>query len=639
MALVGIATTHAASDDALTRLREAQALVEAGDHARAERRFSAVLSTLAPDDREARAWGHFGRAFARQQLHEAVEADPQTLRSIVEEYRLASMLDPSRYLVAANFNSGLILRRLGEHRLALNAFLQAATGNHAERPRFVLNAGREYEALGMAEQAADAYIRSIESAPGADEPRRALLALYLRHRWDERLLVASRSWSTEQRLLSNINYALMELLQRKNPAAERHHAEAGLILLATNHARVALSPSDFGRSTSLEYAKVAAVHPGLQAPLRALVAAYAAPPMAGHYFDGPDSHWWKEDDERRRTWSTVLLSLGNTYWLQVKHELAASYYEAAIGYSTPYRLQSWVDLEALAMLAATYSELQRMSRVQQLVSAVDRWVAEKAPVVDSQRRAIRDFYFYAGVAYTETVDYAPAEALYLKSLGFDPRFAEAHINLGFIYQGNLDLAGAIDHFERGLALDPTNPTANNNLGFTTLIHGDFVKAIKYLRRSHELNRALLVTINLGDAYRYAGDVDRALQFHREARDGIRERGDDVRYMSTRWRYNYMPLQAGDTRTIQHNILVSTKDEKRAFVHYALSLDETLAGNFEAAQSNFDLAKSLAADSAFRCFFANKIAAIGGFLRVPPRSKQWLDERRLELRRGLVCEGS
>ena len=77
-----------------------------------------------------------------------------------------------------------------------------------------------------------------------------------------------------------------------------------------------------------------------------------------------------------------------------------------------------------------------------------------------QRETIRDFYFYAAVAYTEAVDYGPAVELYLESLELDPDFADAHVNLGFIHQGSLDLAVAIGHYERALELDPTNSTAN-----------------------------------------------------------------------------------------------------------------------------------------------------------------------------------
>jgi tetratricopeptide (TPR) repeat protein len=274
-----------------------------------------------------------------------------------------------------------------------------------------------------------------------------------------------------------------------------------------------------------------------------------------------------------------------------------------------------------------------------LVPAVDRWVKEGHARTQWQREAIRDFYFNAAWGYTDTENYDSAIELNRKSLELDPRFAMAHVNLGFMYMSSFDLAVAIKHFERAMELDATNPTANNNLGFVTLIHGDFDKAIAYLKRAHELNNYLLVTINLGDAYRYAGNSERALQFHLEARDGIRERGDDEKYMTSHWRYNYMPLAKGDTQTIRRSILVRTKDEKRAFVHYALSFDQALVGDLAAAQRDFDTAVRLAGNPEFRCFFANKIAAIDRFVKVPPRASRWLDERRLELRRGLPCEGS
>jgi len=181
--------------------------------------------------------------------------------------------------------------------------------------------------------------------------------------------------------------------------------------------------------------------------------------------------------------------------------------------------------------------------------------------------------------------------------------------------------------------------ANNNLGFVLLIYGQFAKAIYYLERAHELQNYLLNTVNLGDAYRYAGNAERALELHFEARQGIQNRSHDLQYMSTWWRYNYMPLHEGDTRTIDNSILVGSIDEKRAFVHYALSFDHALLGDVETAQREFVLATQLAYSRDIRCFFANKIAAIQAFVNVTGPPARWLEEKRLELRNGSSCSGS
>jgi tetratricopeptide (TPR) repeat protein len=366
---------------------------------------------------------------------------------------------------------------------------------------------------------------------------------------------------------------------------------------------------------------------------------YAGLPKDARYADAPESRWWRERDERISAWSRILKSLGDSYWRQARLKVAASFYEAAIGYRSPYRLESWVDLQALVMLAATFSNLGRHDGVQQLVPAVDQWVENNLKLTQWEREAIRDFYFHSALVYTDARQYATAVQLNLKSLKLDPDFAPVHVNLGYIYMGTLDLPAAIAHFERAVRIDPTHPTANNNLGFTTLIHGDFAKAITYLSKAYERHNYLLVTINLGDAHRYAGNIERALQLHMEALEGIRTRGSDPEYMTRDWRYNYMPLRTGDTETIMNSILVSSKDQKLATVHFALSFDLALNGDFGAAQHSFDTALGLAGSREFRCFFANKIAAIDRFLQAQPRTAQWLDARRLELRRGHACEGS
>lgn len=623
--------------DIWTDLDRAQAFNDDGEYEQARNEFSRLLNAIPASNNEARAWAHFGQAFARQQLPESIAADRTTLLSIIDAYREAARLDRLRYEGAANFNAGLILDSIGEDELALDAFLLAATSDHPQRMRFLYNAGRQYEKLGQLLSAIDTFEKVIATDPGFIEASKALLPLYLQLGWDKKLLESARELSSEERLLSYINFILTDLLKRRMPRAGASLAESALVILAKNHARLALKPIDYSRTVSLDYATAARRHPHLEKAIKALGVAYGE--QRNYYLQPVENTWWQATQERRQAWSTVLGSLGHVYWRQSDYGLAASFYEAAIGFEEPYRLKSWIDPDALIMLTVNYANTGEVKRTGQLVRAVNQWRANSpsnSPLSDTD---YRDFYLYAAMTYTESRYFDIAEKLYLKSLEYDPDFANAHIGLGFGYQVALKLAKATHHYEAALKADPNNPTANNNVGFTTLIHGDFNTAIKHLKRAYELDNYLLATVNLGDAYRYAGDFERALQYHREAQKGIRERGDDINYMSTQWLYNYMPLYKGDEKTIRNDVLISSNDEKNAFVHYALSFDNALVGDMKAAQRNFDQAINHAASPEFRCFFANKIAAIGAFVDVPANSARWLKGRQLELKSGLNCTGS
>ncbi len=643
LTLVLLATAFAASGaipkNTFEELQQAELLNESGKYAEAKARFAALLKSIPPSNREARAWAYFGHAYASDNLSSTVETDIETLQAIADEYLLAAELDEKYYQGAANFNAGLLLRKLGKKRQALDAFLLSTKSNHPERVRFLYETGREYESLGMLEEATETQRQVLKQEPEREDARKALLTLYARRGMDEPAVDLATSWSSSSRNLAYVNYTLTTMLTRKRPAMNEVLAETALLTVAYNHARLYLSSADFENSVYLDYAKAQSIHPHLAGPIEALRTAYAVAQTERRYFEGPNSGWWHESEERRRVWSSILKSIGNNRWNAGQYASAESYYEAAIGYRVPYEMQSWVDLDAVVMVAGVSNITNRIETLQQLVPAVDRWVEIHPARNDWQKTAYRDFYFYAAWSYGMAYDNARSIELNKKSLEFDPDFANAHVNLGYIYMGTLNLPDAIRHFERAVELDDTNPTANNNLGFVTLIYGDFDKAVHYLSRAYELDNYLLVTVNLGDAYRYAGDAERALQFHREAMKGIRERGTDENYMATRWRYNYMPLYRGDTDTINNSIPVNTVDEKRAFVHFALSFDQALLGQFEAAQQNFNSALGYAGQPEFRCFFANKIAAIDVFVKIPPASVDWFDARKRELKQGLPCEGS
>jgi hypothetical protein len=166
--------------------------------------------------------------------------------------------------------------------------------------------------------------------------------------------------------------------------------------------------------------------------------------------------------------------------------------------------------------------------------------------------------------------------------------------------------------------------------------GDFDRAVRLLERSYRANPYLLNTINLGDAYRFSGDVESALGLHFEALEGIEARANDPVYMSTGWRYNYMPLGPEDTETPNHSILVRTVAEKRAFVHQALAFDYALLGDLANARTQAARAMASAQSDDLRCFFANKAAAIEAFVAAPAAGTEWIAERRRTLRAGLRC---
>lgn len=640
-ATIVAASVAAASPEVAAWLRQGDADLDADRLAQAERNYAAVLASAEPLDSETQGRALFGRSLARQRMAEGADLDAQALQDIVADYLRAAQLHKQGLQAPASFNAGLLLRRTGQHKEALELFLLASR-SAPEQSRFLLNAGYEFEELGRAEEADEAYRAAALTAAVGNAARKARLLLALQEGWDGKLIELTRSMSAEYQSLPDVNYALVRLLTRRAPLVDGELADAALVVLAANHARLSVAPTEFEKGIGLDYEMVGSLHARLRDPIRALRAIYgkAAAPTDKRYVEVAGSDWWRTGEDRRRAWSMIQRSLGaQLIDGRALPGVAATYLEAASGYRRPYRIPSWADLEALGPLVIEFDRMKRLADLREVVAAVDRWTGDVRARNWVQTYHVRNFYFFAGEAFIDSAQLDRAASMYKRSLELDPRFHEAYVNLGYVYMGLSEPKAALDHFERAVELDPNNAQGTNNLGFSNLIYGEFEKAIEYLSRSNERERRLLTMLNLGDAYRYAGNVKAALRLHTEARGALMSNRYEPHFFGNAWRYNYMPLSRGDTVTILTTVLVDEVGEKRAFVHFAVALDLALSEELGAARREFDTALKLVPGPEFRCFFANKISAIHGFVKESSRTKQWFEERRAELTRGLSCRGS
>jgi tetratricopeptide (TPR) repeat protein len=243
----------------------------------------------------------------------------------------------------------------------------------------------------------------------------------------------------------------------------------------------------------------------------------------------------------------------------------------------------------------------------------------------------RDIYLLMAFRFSDEEDIENAKLWSLKAIQKDPRWAQPYFNIGYIDMGSydstkkewhVDIKESIDNFEKALELDPSTPYVDNNLGFLYLITGDFSKAIAHLEKSQRVAPNLLTAINLGDAYRYSGDFESARVWHENARTNINTPGiENENYASGEWTYDYMPLRPGDSETIKNYVKVYTFDEKKAFVHFALSFDYALLENFTDAETEFE--EGLRLNTAqYGDFFRNKIFAIQSFLSLSTKTRLW-----------------
>jgi tetratricopeptide (TPR) repeat protein len=116
-------------------------------------------------------------------------------------------------------------------------------------------------------------------------------------------------------------------------------------------------------------------------------------------------------------------------------------------------------------------------------------------------------HFAAAQQAQERNDYATAEREYKAVLVLTPGFAEAHMNLGLVYQLQNRIAEAMTEFSRALLIKPTLAGANFFLGVDYCKVGEGAKAIPYLKAAarREPNRPDIWSW-LATAQEMTGDV-------------------------------------------------------------------------------------------------------------------------------------
>jgi tetratricopeptide (TPR) repeat protein len=240
-------------------------------------------------------------------------------------------------------------------------------------------------------------------------------------------------------------------------------------------------------------------------------------------------------------------------------------------------------------------------------------------------------YFLKGTQYLLQGDNDNAESWFRKAVDKNPSFAAGYISLGYTYQRDLDFEEAIENFETALELDPDSANAHNNLGYMYILLARYELAIEHLETAYSLSPRLLTALNLGDAYRHAGNFSAALRWHQFALSAMGEPGvESERYVGGRWLFNYMPEEPGDLETTRYYVEVGSVTQKRIFLHYALSIDYALNGDFEAAEREFETANQLDLSQQYNGFFVNRISSIENSLELSGDTLDWFEEHKLEL---------
>jgi tetratricopeptide (TPR) repeat protein len=214
-----------------------------------------------------------------------------------------------------------------------------------------------------------------------------------------------------------------------------------------------------------------------------------------------------------------------------------------------------------------------------------------------------------------------------KCITRNPPLAACYFQLGYIDMGAGRFSSAAANVKEVIKLEPGWAAARNNLGFIRLVLGEFKEAIELLDQAYRTSPSMVTGINLGDAYRFSGDVIFARTNHQLVLDtASNPTGPDDRYSGGEWTYNFMPVERGDVETIKRFMYCRSLEEKMAVAHAALSIDLAALGDFQGAAEHFEKSLKLNGSTVFKQFFHNKILSTVNLVSPPDDAKTWLAER-------------
>jgi tetratricopeptide (TPR) repeat protein len=128
--------------------------------------------------------------------------------------------------------------------------------------------------------------------------------------------------------------------------------------------------------------------------------------------------------------------------------------------------------------------------------------AAQSPDADAAMQS----HFAAAQQAHRSKDFATAEREYQAVVALAPNFAEAHMNLGLVYQLQDRAPEAMTEFRRALKLKPSLVGANFFLGVDLCKRGEGAKAIPYLQAAQHLQPNLPdITLWLATAQQITGD--------------------------------------------------------------------------------------------------------------------------------------
>ncbi len=147
--------------------------------------------------------------------------------------------------------------------------------------------------------------------------------------------------------------------------------------------------------------------------------------------------------------------------------------------------------------------------------AAEATAPAETKVAPSQKDAVK--LFNQAVNFHLTGKLGDAIEAYKGAIAANPDLAQAHSNLGLIYNQQHNYAGALTEFRKALAINPKDAITYNGIGAALRAERDLMGAVKNWQTAVSLDPSLATAhYNLGTAYEIQKELDKALDSYQQA---------------------------------------------------------------------------------------------------------------------------
>lgn len=236
--------------------------------------------------------------------------------------------------------------------------------------------------------------------------------------------------------------------------------------------------------------------------------------------------------------------------------------------------------------------------------------------------------FFEGLLHQDKNEPDQARVSYGRSFEKNPKFIYGYIAYAMLDYENHNYDAAITTLEAARKQDPNSAYVLDVLGACYMFKEEFQKAAGYFSESERISATLSNSMERSEAERYLMEADDARQLDEGILAQLSEtKNEKERFLQGDLLFGFLPENKGEAAPNENQTL-STLDEKKMAVYYALALDYALNQDFDKADESFKKAALLDQGKKYDSYVRNRIVSLEhlSIKKLPAATQTWMNKK-------------